>query len=80
MNLTNDVWDNFPLATTNTGTNWFQGEYIATCNKKSVACSGTKLVGLHHTSGVVLGVLMRMILTYGLIMKGYQLNQMVVLL
>ena len=33
MNLTNDVWDNFPLAITNTGTNWFQGEYIATANQ-----------------------------------------------
>ena len=33
MNLTNDVWNNFPLAITNTGTNWFQGEYIATGNE-----------------------------------------------
>ena len=33
MNLTNDVWDNFPLVITNTGTNWFQGEYIATANE-----------------------------------------------
>ena len=32
INLTNAVWDNFPLAITNTGTNWFQGEYIATDN------------------------------------------------
>ena len=32
-NLTNAVWDNFPLAITNTGTNWFQGEYIATANE-----------------------------------------------
>ena len=30
--LTNAVWDNFPLAITNTGTNWFQGEYMATDN------------------------------------------------
>ena len=32
INLTNAVWDNFPLAVTNTGTNWFQGEFIATDN------------------------------------------------
>ena len=31
--LTNVVWDNFPLAITNAGTNWFQGEYIATGNE-----------------------------------------------
>ena len=33
MNLTNDVWDNFPLVITNTGDNLFQGEYIATANE-----------------------------------------------
>ena len=31
--LTNDVWDNFPLVITNTGDNLFQGEYIATANE-----------------------------------------------
>ena len=35
-NLTNDVWDNFPLAITNNGDNWFQGEYIAHAN--NVGC------------------------------------------
>ena len=33
MNLTNDDPNNFPLAITNTGTNWFQGEYISTANE-----------------------------------------------
>ena len=33
MNLTNAVWYNFPLVITNTGTNWFQGKYIATANQ-----------------------------------------------
>ena len=36
MNLTTAVWDNFPLVITNTGDNWFQGEYIATAN--NVGC------------------------------------------
>ena len=45
-----------------------------------VAYLGSKRMGLHHTGGVALWVLMRMILTYGLITNGYQLNQMVVLL
>ena len=33
INLTNGVWDKFPVAITNTGANWFQGEYIATANE-----------------------------------------------
>ena len=45
-----------------------------------VACLGTERVGLQHTGGVVFGVLIQMVLTCGLIIKGYQLNQMVVLL
>ena len=32
-NLTNAVLYNFPLVVTNTGTNWFQGEYVATANE-----------------------------------------------
>ena len=36
MNLTSDVWDNFPLVITNNGDNWFQGEYIANAN--NVGC------------------------------------------
>ena len=32
MNLRNDVWDHFPLAITNNGDNWFQGEYMANAN------------------------------------------------
>ena len=32
IKLTNVVWDKFPLAITNTGTNWFQGDYISTAN------------------------------------------------
>ena len=33
INLTNNVWDSFPLAITNNGDNWLQGEYIATANE-----------------------------------------------
>ena len=32
INLTNEVWDNFPSAITNNGDNWFQGEYVANAN------------------------------------------------
>ena len=36
INLTRDVWDNFPFVITNNGDNWFQGEYIANAN--NVGC------------------------------------------
>ena len=78
MNLTNDVWNNFPLAITNTGTNWFQGEYIATANQ--VGC-----LFRYRTSGPstywwsgVWGANTNN-LTYGLTTKDYHLNKMVVL-
>ena len=81
MNLTNDVWDNFPLAITNTGANWLQGEYIATANQagcmSKYKTSGSSTywwsgVWGSNTNGVFF-------LTYGLTTKDYHLNQMVVL-
>ena len=36
INLTNEVWDNFPLAITSDGDNWFQGQFIANAN--NVGC------------------------------------------
>ena len=33
INLKNDDQNSFPLAITNTGANWFHGEYVATANK-----------------------------------------------
>ena len=78
INSTNNVWNNCPLAITNTGANWFQREYIAAANE--VGCLlNTKRAVLQHLGGVVCGDLVRMILTYGLIGKGYQSNQTVVL-
>ena len=45
-----------------------------------VAYLGTKREDQHHTGGVVFGVLIRMVLTYGFIIEECHLNQMVVLL
>ena len=44
-----------------------------------VAYLGTERVILQQTDGVVFGVLIQIILIYGLITKGYRLNQMVAL-